>query len=146
MRSLLIAAFTGLLLTMAPARAQESALPSPQLQERLIKGFLITLNDADLTKDYSVLHARLAKPWREQTSPDKLKEIFKAFADQQINYAMIVSMRPVSQEVKVDDHGVLHIRGYFETAPNRVYYDLLFMQSEDEWKPLKLAVNLKKPD
>ena len=81
MRSYLCWAIVGALLLAGPPRA-ENTVPSATLQEILIKTSLLTLNDANLTGNYTVLHAKLAKPFREQFSPDRLKQVFKAFADQ----------------------------------------------------------------
>ena len=81
MRSYLCWVIMGALLLAAPARA-ENTVPSATPQEILIKTSLLTLNDANLTGNYTVLHAKLAKPFRVQFSPDRLKQVFKAFADQ----------------------------------------------------------------
>ena len=32
------------------------------------------------------------------------------------------------------------------TAPSRVIYELDFVPSEEEWKPISIHVNVKKPD
>ncbi len=38
------------------------------------------------------------------------------------------------------------LRGYFDTTPNRVNYDLGFIMSDGEWKLVGINVDLKKPD
>ena len=59
MRLAFIGAIFGALLLAGPAHA-ESQLPSPLLQEILIKTYLLTLNDANLTGNYAELQAKLA--------------------------------------------------------------------------------------
>jgi hypothetical protein len=131
------------LLVAAPARAQDK-VPSAQLQEILIKTSLLTLNDANITGNYAVLHAKLAKPFRDQFSPDKLKQIFKPFADQKLDYGLIAAKAPVaSAESVIDRRGALVTRGYFDTRPSRLTYEIDFLPSEGEWKPIKLNVNIK---
>lgn len=125
----------------APAMAQK--MPGPVAMEALIKATMLTLNDANVTGNYTVLHAKLSKPFRDQFGPDKLKEIFKTFVDQQIDYDIIAAHKPVaSQEPKIDDRGALVLRGYFDTRPTRVTYELDFIPSDGEWKPIKLKVNV----
>jgi hypothetical protein len=51
--------------------------PTAQVQEKLIKTSLLTFNDANLTGNYAVMHAKLAKPFRDKFSPDQLKKAFK---------------------------------------------------------------------
>src|SRR4051812_3483038 len=113
----------------APAFAQKA--PTPELQEVLIKASLMTFNDANLTGNYSVLHAKMSKPFRDQFTPEKLKEAFKAFADQHIDFDVVVAKPPVpAEQAKVDDDGRLVLRGYFDTKPSRVQYDLAYIMSE----------------
>ena len=138
--SVLTLAVAGALLA-TPAAAQK--MPSPTGQEVLIKATLLTFNDANVTGNYTVLHAKLAKPFRDQFSPDKLKATFKTFADQNIDFDIIAAQTPVSsQEPKIDDRGALILRGYFDTRPSRVAYELDFIPSDGDWKAIKLKVNI----
>ena len=112
----------------------------------MIKTSLLTLNDANITANYAVLHAKTAKPFREQFSPERLKQVFKGFSDQKVDWGMIATMTPVAtSESKVDQRGALVLHGYFDTKPNRLFYQLEFLPSEGEWKPSKLYVNLRAP-
>lgn len=89
MRSQVMGAIFGALLVALPAQA-ENTLPSAQRQEILIKTTLVTFNDANLTGNYEVLHAKLAKPFRDKFSSEKLKQAFKAFVDQKIDLWPVV--------------------------------------------------------
>ncbi|MGA2565768.1 MAG: hypothetical protein ABSF41_02950 [Pseudolabrys sp.] len=143
MRLHAVAAIIGALMLAMPAQAEDT-VPSAVLQEILIKTSMLTLNDANLTGNYTVLHAKLAKPFRDQFSPDRLKQAFKSFADQKIDFGLIATKPPVAtSESKIDSRGALLLRGYFDTRPSRVLYDLDFLTSEGEWKPVKLNVDVK---
>ena len=132
----------GSLLFAPPSFAQKA--PTMEVQEALIKTSLITFNDANVTGNYAVLHAKLSKPFRDQFPPEKLKETFKPFAT--IDFDIIAAKPPIPAETaKVDDDGRLMLRGYFDTQPSRVSYDLAFIMSEGEWKLIKLNVNVRKP-
>jgi hypothetical protein len=146
MRLHLLAAFIGAFLCAVPA-SSENTVPTDLLQEKLIKTYLLTFNDANLTGNYTVLHAKLAKPFRDQFNPDKLKQAFKSFADQKVDLGIIAAKQPIaSTPSKIDNRGALVVRGYFDTAPSRVIYELDFVPSEEEWKPISIHVNVKKPD
>lgn len=146
MRSYLCWAVMGALLLVAPARA-ENTVPSVELQEILIKTSLLSLNDANLTGNYTVLHAKLAKVFRDQITPDGLKQGFKGFADQKVDFGLI-SVKPAiaSSASTIDKRGALLLRGYFDTAPSRVTYELDFLPSEGLWKPIMLNVRVKPPN
>jgi hypothetical protein len=133
------------MLIAAPAQAQQ--VPSKILQEVLIKATLLTFNDANVTGNYTVLHAKLSKPFRDQFPPARLKEVFKSFADNNIDFDIVAAKVPVtSKEPKVSENGVLSLEGYFDTTPSHVYYDLEFIMSDGEWKAIKINVKLRKPD
>jgi hypothetical protein len=133
-------------LASTPARA-ENTVPSLVLQEILIKTSLLSLNDANITGNYTVLHAKLAKPFRDQFSPDRLKQVFKTFADQKADWAVVAAQPPVqTAEATIDKRGALILRGYFDTHPSRLTYELDFLPSEGEWKPVKLFVRVKPPN
>lgn len=144
-RVIALVLFATIAFAAVSARA-ENTVPSPLLQEMLIKTSLLTLNDANITGNYTVLHAKLAKPFREQYSPDKLKDIFKTFAQQKADWAIIAAKAPVTTtEATIDKRGALLLRGYFDTQPSRLTYELDFVPSEGEWKPVKLYVRVKPP-
>ena len=146
MRSYLCWAIMGALLLAGPARA-ENTVPSAEFQEILIKTSLLTLNDANLTGNYAVLHAKLAKVFRDQITPDGLKKGFKPFADQKVDFGFISAKPPIaSVEAKLDNRGALLLRGSFDTAPSRVTYELDFLPSEGLWKPIMLNVRAKPPN
>jgi len=97
--------------------------------------------------NYAVLHAKASKPFREQFSPDRLKEVFKVFVEKHIDIRIIAAKTPLpTEEAKIDDDGNLILIGYFDTTPSHVYYDLKYVLSDGEWKPIKINVNVKAPD
>ena len=146
MRRHLVVTLVSALLLLMPAHAQDK-IPSALQQEILIKASLLTLNDANVTGNYSVLHAKLGKQFRDRITPDKLKQAFKSFADQKVDWDLIAARTPVAtSEAKIDNRGALILRGYFDTKPSRLTYELDFMISEREWKPIMLNVKLKSPE
>ena len=146
MRLHLVGALIGALLLVVPAQAEDK-VPSPVLQEILIKTTLLTFSDANLTGNYTVLHTKLAKVFRDQITPDGLKKGFQPFADQKVDFGLISAKPPIaSSESKIDNRGALLLRGYFDTAPSRVNYELDFLPSEGLWKPIMLNVRVKPPN
>jgi hypothetical protein len=138
-----VAVVMAALLASSAARADDK-VPSAKDQEVLIKTSLLSLNDANMTGNYAVLHAKLSKPFREQFSPDRLKQSFKEFADKKIDWEAVVAMSPVpTKDPHIDGRGALVLRGYFDAGAKHVVYALDFIPSEGEWKPIKLNVRVK---
>lgn len=137
-----IALVTGLVIT--PAAAQKP--PSPVALEALIKATLLTFNDANVTGNYTVFHAKLAKPFRDQFSPERLQKSFESFTQQGIDFDIVAALKPVlAEEPRIDDRGALLIRGHFDTSPNRVTFSLDYIQSDGDWKLVNIHVKVKPP-
>jgi hypothetical protein len=136
--------FICLLSLLVPSWADDR-IPSAFAQEVLIKTTLLTFNDANLTGNYTILHAKLAKAFRDKVTEDGLKQAFKVFADQKVDFAPIAAMPPVaSRDARINaSRGSLELRGSFETKPSRVTYEIDFLLSEGQWKPALIDVRLR---
>lgn len=124
------------------AWAQSPALPTPKVEEVMVKVALLTLNDANLTGNYNVLYEKMAEPFRERFSADTLKQAFKDFAGHHID--AVAGMPIVSTEPpRIDGNGALLLRGYFDTTPSRLSYELDYAMSEGEWKLITIDVKVR---
>jgi len=124
--------------------AAQNKVPSPRALEALVKVSLLSLNDASVTGNYTVFHAKLSKPFRDKYSPEQLAEIFKSFADKHVDYDIVAAFTPIYDPAPVvDDKGKLLVKGFFPTDPRQVHFDLEFIPSDGEWKLLGVSVNVK---
>jgi hypothetical protein len=147
-RSLMAALVTlaaGMMGLVGSGTARAQSLPNPTIQEVLVKASLLTFNDANVTGIYTVMHAKMSKPFRDQYTPDKLKQVFKAFQDAHIDFDLIAAKPIVPTADAAIKNGVLMLRGYFDTSPSRVSYELDFIMSEGEWKLSNINVKVKPP-
>jgi hypothetical protein len=132
-------------LAVAGAALAQSRVPGERALEALVKATLLSFNDANVTDNYTVFHAKLSKPFRQQFTPEKLKETFKTFADKDIDFDIIAAYQPVYDPApKVDDDGRLLVGGYFPTEPARVVFDLKFIPSDGEWKLISINVKTER--
>ena len=133
------------LLSQGFTSAQAQGLPNAVAQEVLIKTSMLSFNDANVTGNYTVFHAKLSKPFRDQFPPDKLKTVFKSFNDQSIDFDFVVAKEPIADEpAAIDGDGTLKIVGHFDTKPSQVKYNLEFIRSDNEWK--LIGINVKVGD
>ena len=133
-----------LLSLAAPAALAQNKVPSERALEALVKSSLLTFNDANVTGIYTVLHAKLSKPFRDQFPPERLKQTFQSFAEKGGDIDIIAAVKPTYDPVpKVDDDGKLIVSGYFPLQPVRVLFDLEFIPSDGEWKLIRIHVLTK---
>ena len=126
-----------------PAQAQKA--PDAFTQEVLIKTTLLTFNDANVTGNYAVLHAKLSKPFRDKFSPERLAEVFKVFRDKKIDFDLIAAKPPIAERACAGQRQrrADAVRPFRHDAAARVNYELEFIMSDGEWKPIRIEVQLK---
>ncbi len=113
----------------APKVPAETELKSITLET------LLSFNKAVQAKDFEAFHGEIAKLWQEQTTPEKLQELFKDFIDKELDISSIKKVEPVfNKPAEIDSDGVLIINGYYPTTPKRVVFRLKYLQEEGDWK------------
>lgn len=131
-----------LLLVAATAGAQ-TKVPGERPLEALVKSTLLSFNDANVTGNYSVFHAKLSKPFRQKFTVEKLTETFKEFGEKNIDIDVVSAMKPTYHPAPVvDSEGKLSVKGFFPTDPTRVNFELEFIPSDGEWKLIRINVKL----
>ena len=140
----LIAAVGLLVALWAPGPAPAQGIPGPTVQEVLVKSILVTLSDAVAADNFTVLHAKLSKPFRDQFPPEKLRAIFKDLVDKHAVFDAVVA-RPIvaDAEAKIDENGVLRLKGHFETTPKQIKYQLGFIAADGLWKLSAVSIDIE---
>jgi hypothetical protein len=125
-----------------PASALD--MPSPFVQEVLIKSILVTLNDAVASDNFTVFHAKISKPFRDQFPAERLQAIFKDLVDKHAVFDAVVA-KPIiaDEEARIDEKGVLRLKGHFETTPKQVKYQLGFIPSDGSWKLSGVTIDIE---
>jgi hypothetical protein len=136
---------TALMLAASVAQAQNK-VPSERALEALAKTTLLTFNDANVTGNYEVFHAKLSKPFREQFPIERLARTFREFNTKNLDFDIIAALKPAyDPPPRVDDEGRLLVKGSFPTEPLWVYFDLDFIPSDGEWKLIRINVKVDSP-
>jgi hypothetical protein len=140
----LIAALLVMAALTVSTRATAQGMPSPFVQEVLIKSILVTLSDAVAADNFTVMHAKISKPFRDQFPPDKLRAVFKDLIEKHAVFDAVVA-KPIvpDAEAKIDDNGVLRLKGHFETTPKQVKYQLGFIASDGLWKLSGITIDIE---
>lgn len=134
-----------LFLAVSSALAQNK-VPSEFTLEVLVKTSLLSFNDANVTGNYAVLHAKLSKPFRQEFPPERLKEAFKEFGEKDIDIEVVAALKPTyDPPPSIDSEGKLVVKGYFPGEKTRINFDLAFIPSDGEWKLIRIKVKLDTP-
>lgn len=124
---------------------ESSAIPDEAQLKSMTESAIISFGEGVKEKDFSQFYAAIAGAWQKQTSPEKLAVAFKDFFDKEIDLpAAIEEIEPIfNQPATINSEGVLVTKGYYPTTPNRVVFQLKYLQEEDNWKLAGIDVKLK---
>jgi hypothetical protein len=132
------------LFAACPVGAVALDMPGPSAQEVLVKSILVTLNDAVASDNFAILHAKISKPFRDQFPPEKLRAVFKNLVEKHAVFDAVVAEKMIADEAaKIDEKGVLKLKGRFQTSPKQVKYELGFIESEGAWKLSGVQIDIE---
>ena len=57
--------------------------------------------------------------------------------------AVVAEKMILDEEARIDDQGVLKLKGHFQTTPKQVKYQLGFIQSEGSWKLSGVTIDIE---
>jgi len=120
-------------------------VPSESELKTMTLSSLLAFNDGVQEKDFSAFYKKISALWQEQTTPEKLTELFNDFIDKEINIAPIKKVEPVfNKEAKINSDGLLVIAGYYPTTPKRVVFELKYLEEKGDWR--LAGINVKTLD
>ena len=132
------------LIAARPVGAFALDMPGPSAQEVLVKSILVTLNDAVASDNFTILHAKISKPFRDQFPPEKLRAVFKNLVEKHAVFDAVVAEKMIADEAaKIDEKGVLKLKGHFQTSPKQVKYEFGFIESEGAWKLSGVQIDIE---
>ena len=117
-----------------PAVAQQAQAPSNtearKLAHLLIKNALISVNQGNLTGNYTVLRDLASPGFRERNSASDLGTIFANLRQSKIDLSPIVLLDPViTQSNFSKEQNQLRLAGYFPSEPMQIKFDLIFQMA-----------------
>jgi hypothetical protein len=123
--------------------------PSPPSREdckALAKKTLSGFADAIEAKDFTGFHQTVAHVWQEQITPAQMQQAFQSFIEKKVDLGAIQQSDPVlDQDPKVDERGVLALKGHCPTAPSQVLFELAYMMEGSAWKCVAVNVKVTEP-
>ena len=140
MRKLIV--LWSLLLIANLLHAAAPKLPPEKELKTLVLDSLSAFNKAVQQKDFSQFHKeRLSPQLREQVPLDKFSKSFQVFIDQKHDISDIAKSDPVFDEPpKIDDEGVLILKGHYDIRPNNVTFSLKYISESASWKILGINI------
>jgi hypothetical protein len=124
---------------------ESGSIPEEAQLKSLAEKAIVSFGEGVKEKDFSKFYAGIAKVWQKQTTPKKLAVAFDDFFDKDIDLpAAIKGLDPIfNHPAEINDDGVLVSKGYYPTKPNRVVFQLKYVDEEGDWKLGGIDIKLK---
>jgi 2C-methyl-D-erythritol 2,4-cyclodiphosphate synthase len=129
-----------------PGPGNTAPVPSNAELKKLTDNTLLSFNSAVQSKDFEEFYKSTSKLWQEQTTADKLMDIFKSFIDKKFDIASAVkTVKPIFEPApEINSDGVLVVQGSYPIKPDRLEFVLKYVNEQGAWKLIGINVKANK--
>ena len=126
----------------ATSSPSAQAVPDGHTISILVRRTLLTLNDANLSGNYTVMRDLAAPGFQSVNNAAKLAEIFVNLRSRGIDLAPVMYFDPkLVREPEIGPNGMLRVSGFIPSQPEQVNFDMMFQPIEGRWRLFGIAVN-----
>jgi len=119
-------------------------MPNDNELKQMVSKSIYDLALAINSEDFSGFYNNVAVLWKNQTTPEKLKQSFISFIEQKIDLTGIKDVEPtLNSPPSIDSDGFLSMAGYFPTQPSMVYFQLDYAYEHPNWNLVGTSVEVK---
>ena len=119
-----------------PAPVQQTAaLPPPETMLALVRVYIVALDQAMRTNNFTVLHALSSPFLQSRLNPDQLGQSFAGLYAARLDLTAAAILTPNLTELPaVLPNGMLHMIGVLPARARPYQFEMLFEPSQGEWK------------
>lgn len=126
----------------------KAEIPSDDKLQSLVKATFLDFGDAVQAGDFTDFHKKVAKVWRDSSSPEELDKAFKVFIDHKENYNFKKAVSPLEATFspapaieKVSGLDALTVKGSYPTKPDRTTFVLKYAMEDGVWKLISIDIH-----
>jgi hypothetical protein len=119
-------------------------VPSDDEARALVDNTMQQFNAGLHKKDFADFYLTTSALWRSETSKEKVESAFQSFVDANISIDPYKDTKAVFEEPpRLNSEGMLVVKGYYPTKPNRIFFDLRYTFELPKWKLLAITISIK---
>lgn len=127
---ILVVLFSG---SSVSGQALKPVVPTT-VERMLICNAVTSINQANLTGNYTVLRDLGSQQFREKNSAAKLSDIFRTFRDNKIDLSPTLVLAPNYSAMPTRDAtGLLLLEGWYDTEPRKLRFSIAYRRIEQGW-------------
>jgi hypothetical protein len=128
--------------TAQPVAPTRVPMPDNAKLTLLIQMHIAALSQANLTGNYSVLHALGSPAFQAVNSAAQLAANFAVFRSQGIDISPAILLPPMLiGPAKMEGADLLRVSGQYDTKPQRVVFEMAFQAVNNAWRLAGIAVS-----
>jgi hypothetical protein len=125
----------------AQGEAVKPALPDTYKMDMLIRTTLIALSQANRTGNYTVLRDLGSPAFLTSVSPARLSDAFVDLRNRKVDFSPVLFFTPkLTEPPTLDQSGRLRLKGFLETRPEQIEFDMTFENVAGDWRVYGLSV------
>jgi hypothetical protein len=132
-----------------PPAATKITVPIPDNSKLtlMIQLHVAALGLANLTGNYTVLHALGSPTFQAENPPAKLAENFAPFRSKGIDISPALLFPPVLLATpRPEAKDIVRVVGYYNTSPQRIVFEIAFQAVNNAWRLADIKVQTVVPD
>jgi hypothetical protein len=132
----------------APTVVVKNPVPIPDNSKLtlMIQLHVAALGLANLTGNYTVLHALGSPTFQAENSPAKLAENFAPFRTKGIDISPAMLFPPILVgEAKAEPKDIIRVAGFYNTSPQRIAFEIAFQAVNNAWRLADIKVQTVVP-
>jgi hypothetical protein len=128
--------------TAQPVAPTRVPMPDNAKLTLLIQMHIAALSQANLTGNYSVLHALGSPAFQAVNSAAQLAANFTVFRSQGIDISPAILLPPMlTGPPKMEGADLLRVSGQYDTKPQRVVFEMAFQAVNNAWRLAGISVS-----
>ncbi|WP_299472940.1 hypothetical protein [uncultured Roseibium sp.] len=119
-------------------------LPSEGQQVALVNASIAAFVDSAVAKDMTGFHDHISRLWAGQFSVAQLDEAYASIFTLGPGVQTLKQLAPVfSEPASLSGEGVMEIKGYYPTQPDRFWFGVKYVYEGTGWKLLGFSFDIK---
>jgi hypothetical protein len=121
--------------------APRLAVPQPQALIVMIRSSLMALHHANMTGNYTVLHALASESFQRANTPAVIGQAFAPLTQAGLDLSQVLLLTPqLLNAPAIDANGILQLSGVFPSQPKQIRFNLAYQAEARGWRLYGLAV------
>jgi hypothetical protein len=133
--------------SLQPVQTGSLTVPNDAVLLLLIRSSLFALHRSNVTGDYNILRNISSVQFHNANPAPKLFQAFANMRARNLDLSLVMMVQPkLFGKPQITPRGILRVKGFFPTEPQRIIFDLMFERGpQGRWRLFGITADLATP-